>query len=192
MKLKHQRSFSGCGAWLLIATFLKLPVSTTHSIVGATLGYSLLARGTQGIRWWPVIRICELRPICAEVIPSLWFFSSLSSQFGNVFVISWFLSPLLSGIVSILFYSFIDHAVLRRRRPLHCGLILLPVLYFICVAVNVFAVMYNGSEFLGFNEIPAWAVLVITFTVATVVALLVHFIMAPQLKKRILGKAFLM
>uniref|UniRef100_A0AAF5PVM0 Phosphate transporter n=1 Tax=Wuchereria bancrofti TaxID=6293 RepID=A0AAF5PVM0_WUCBA len=149
---------SGCGAWLLIATFLKLPVSTTHSIVGATLGYSLLARGTQGIRWWPVIRI----------------------------FISWFLSPLLSGIVSILFYSFIDHAVLRRRRPLHCGLILLPVLYFICVAVNVFAVMYNGSEFLGFNEIPAWAVLVITFTVATVVALLVHFIMAPQLKKRIL------
>ncbi|VIO85807.1 Phosphate transporter family protein [Brugia malayi] len=149
---------SGCGAWLLIATFLKLPVSTTHSIVGATLGYSLLARGTQGIRWWPVIRI----------------------------FISWFLSPLLSGIVSILFYSFIDHAVLRRRRPLHCGLILLPVLYFICVAVNVFAVMYNGSEFLGFDEIPAWVVLVITFSVAAVVALLVHFIMAPQLKKRIL------
>uniref|UniRef100_A0A8R1XWK0 Phosphate transporter n=1 Tax=Onchocerca volvulus TaxID=6282 RepID=A0A8R1XWK0_ONCVO len=149
---------SGCGAWLLIATFLKLPVSTTHSIVGATLGYSLLARGTQGIRWWPVIRI----------------------------FISWFLSPLLSGIVSILFYSFIDHAVLRRRRPLHCGLILLPILYFICVAVNVFAVIYNGSEFLGFDKIPLWAVLVITFGAATVVALLVHFILGPQLKKRIL------
>ncbi|VDP12237.1 unnamed protein product [Onchocerca flexuosa] len=150
---------SGCGAWLLIATFLKLPVSTTHSIVGATLGYSLLARGTQGIRWWPVIRI----------------------------FISWFLSPLLSGIVSILFYSFIDHAVLRRRRPLHCGLILLPILYFICVAVNVFAVIYNGSEFLGFDKIPIWAVLVITLGTATVVALLVHFILGPQLKKRILG-----
>ncbi|KAL3981381.1 Phosphate transporter family protein [Acanthocheilonema viteae] len=149
---------SGCGAWLLIATFLKLPVSTTHSIVGATLGYSLLARSTQGIRWWPVIRI----------------------------FISWFLSPLLSGIVSILFYSFIDHAVLRRRRPLHCGLILLPPLYFFCVAVNIFAVMYNGSEFLGFDKMPTWIILVITFSVATVVALLVHFIMAPQLKKRIL------
>ncbi|EJD74875.1 phosphate transporter [Loa loa] len=150
---------SGCGAWLLIATFLKLPVSTTHSIVGATLGYSLLARGTQGIRWWPVIRI----------------------------FISWFLSPLLSGFVSILFYSFIDHTVLRRRRPLHCGLILLPILYFICVAVNVFAVIYNGSEFLGFDKIPTWAVLAITFIAATVVALLVHFIMAPRLKKRILN-----
>ncbi|VDK77599.1 unnamed protein product [Litomosoides sigmodontis] len=155
---------SGCGAWLLIATFLKLPVSTTHSIVGATLGYSLLARGAQGIRWWPVIRI----------------------------FISWFLSPLLSGIVSILFYSSIDHIVLRRRRPLHCGLILLPVLYFICVAVNVFAVMYNGSEFLGLDKMPAWAILVITFSAATVVALLVHFIMAPQLKKRILDSRSLL
>lgn len=61
-------------------------------------------------------------------------------------VISWFLSPLLSGFVSILFYLFIDHAVLRRRHPLRCGLILLPILYFVCVAVNIFAVMFNGSE----------------------------------------------
>ncbi|MCP9266508.1 S20AA [Dirofilaria immitis] len=163
---------SGCGAWLLIATFLKLPVSTTHSIVGATLGYSLLARGMQGIRWLPVIRICELRHICAKVISNhCYIMVFVTVAFGHRFNS---------------FYSFIDHAVLRRRRPLHCGLILLPVLYFICVAVNVFAVIYNGSEFLGFDKIPIWAVLLITFSAATIVALLVHFIMGPRLKKRIL------
>ncbi|VDM97217.1 unnamed protein product [Thelazia callipaeda] len=158
LKELYKKIYIGCGAWLLIATFLKLPVSTTHSIVGATLGYSLLARGTRGIRWNPVIRI----------------------------FMSWFISPLLSGLVSIAFYLFIDHAVLRREFPLRCGLILLPIFYFICVAVNIFAVMYNGSEFLGFNKLPTWVVLVTTFIIAAAVALLVYFIMVPRLKERIL------
>lgn len=60
-------------------------------------------------------------------------------------VASWFVSPVLSGLVSVFFYVAIDHLVLRRNRPLRWGLILLPILYFLCVAVNIFAIVYDGS-----------------------------------------------
>lgn len=69
-----------------MATILRLPVSTTHSIVGATLGFTLLLRGTDGIKWEKIIEIAT----------------------------SWILSPLLSGIVSASLYMIVDFAVLRR------------------------------------------------------------------------------
>ena len=51
----HVTNFlSGAALWLLIATILKLPVSGTHSIVGATLGFALVAQGTKGINWTQV------------------------------------------------------------------------------------------------------------------------------------------
>lgn len=37
--------------WLLIATALRLPVSGTHSVVGATIGFTLIAKGPEGVRW---------------------------------------------------------------------------------------------------------------------------------------------
>ncbi|KAL3117193.1 hypothetical protein niasHT_007596 [Heterodera trifolii] len=149
---------TGCGAWLLIATFFKMPVSTTHSIVGATIGYSMLLHGTEGIRWVKVTKIFA----------------------------SWFVSPILSGCVSILIFLFIDHTVLRRDRPLHCGLLLLPFLYFVCVSVNMFAITYQGSHYIGLDKWPLWAVVALSVVSGLVTMVVTRFFVVSRLKRYIL------
>ncbi|TKR64896.1 hypothetical protein L596_025372 [Steinernema carpocapsae] len=149
---------TGCGIWLLVATFLTLPVSTTHSIVGATLGYSMTLHGFQGIRWAKVYRIFA----------------------------SWIVSPMLSGMVSVFFYLFLDHTVFRRNHPFKCGILLLPLLYFLCAGVNVFAIVYEGSHYLNFDKWPLWAVITVSLAFATGAAVLARYVIAPRLEKSIL------
>ncbi|CAB3406659.1 unnamed protein product [Caenorhabditis bovis] len=154
---------TGCGAWMLLATAFKLPVSTTHSIVGATIGFALVVRGFKAIVWRKIYRI----------------------------FLSWIVSPLSSGFTSIVIYIALDHLVLRRKQPLHSGIQVLPVLYFICFAFNVFAIVYKGPSFLHFDKLTLYQCLAISFFTGLLVALLFAFFFAPYLKDHILSKELL-
>ena len=43
------------GIWLLVATKLALPVSTTHSVVGSIIGMTLVAKGPSCVIWFELI-----------------------------------------------------------------------------------------------------------------------------------------
>ena len=67
----------GSGLWVLAATLLSMPVSTTHSVVGATLGVGITAFGWGGVYW------------------------TKGTMGGFVGVVaSWFISPVFSGTVA--------------------------------------------------------------------------------------------
>ena len=44
-------------AWLTIASRFGWPVSTTHSIVGAIIGFAVVAVGVEAVHWWDVATI---------------------------------------------------------------------------------------------------------------------------------------
>ena len=99
----------GSGLWVLAATVLSLPVSTTHAVVGAVLGVGIAAFGWQGVVW-------SKAPI---------------GGFAGV-VASWFISPVLSGAIAAIFYMCVKILVLTypTEQALKRGLFLMPFYMF--------------------------------------------------------------
>ena len=77
------------GIWVHLATVLGMPVSTTHSIVGAVVGFGMLSVGVGAISWGKIITIA----------------------------ISWIVSPLSGAIIAGGIYYLIRKKVLRADAP---------------------------------------------------------------------------
>ncbi|ELR60537.1 Sodium-dependent phosphate transporter 1, partial [Bos mutus] len=147
----------GSAVWQLVASFLKLPISGTHCIVGATIGFSLVAKGQEGVKWSELIKI----------------------------VLSWFVSPLLSGIMSGILFFLVRAFILRKADPVPNGLRALPVFYACTVGINLFSIMYTGAPLLGFDKLPLWGTILISVGCAVFCALIVWFFVCPRMKRKI-------
>ncbi|XP_043285110.1 sodium-dependent phosphate transporter 2 isoform X2 [Venturia canescens] len=151
-------SLAGSGIWLLLATALRLPISGTHSIVGATVGFSLVCRGTSGVRWMALANIAA----------------------------SWFASPILSGVVSVSIFWIIRKAILHAKKPFERGLHILPIAYGLTIAVNVLSVVHDGPKLLMLDQVPWWGSGTAAFGIGTIAAVIVYFYVVPWQRKRIL------
>ena len=149
----------GCCIWLLIATLCGLPVSGTHSIVGATIGMAIVSKGLKVIKWTKILMIAA----------------------------SWFISPILSGIVSVAMFLLIKRFILMAKSPLKAGLAFLPIIYTVTVFINVGGAVQSAPPLLQLDKVPWWGKLIIIVGISLLVFLSVQFALVPYLRKT-LGK----
>ncbi len=102
--------------WLHAATWMGMPVSTTHSIVGAVTGFGVVAAGWSAIHWAKIVQI----------------------------VASWFISPVAGAVLAFLFFRLISWAILARERPILAARRYTPIIVFFTAVVVTLATLYKG------------------------------------------------
>ncbi|NRA54966.1 MAG: inorganic phosphate transporter [Gammaproteobacteria bacterium] len=83
-------SLLAAGIWLLLASYLGWPVSTTHSIVGAIVGFAAVGVSADAVTW---------------------------SKVGGI-VGSWLITPLISGIFAYLIFMSAQKLIFNTSDPL--------------------------------------------------------------------------
>jgi len=143
--------------WLLLATYLSLPVSTTHTCVGSVMGIAIAAKGWNGCDW---------------------------SVVGKI-IMSWFFSPILSGIFAVCIYMFIRHFILLSENPRQRTLLFYPVLVAFCVIIVVFYTIYKGAKNIGLNDTSLGVASGVAFGCGAVCAGICYFFIVPWLEQRL-------
>ncbi len=105
--------------WVSFATWKSLPVSTTHSIVGAMIGFGIMAGGVSVINW---------------------------GKLGAV-VASWVISPVFSMLIAWTMFKIIVRFILARKHAGRRALKLSP--YFIGIAVFIVILSFLFKTPLG-------------------------------------------
>lgn len=82
-------SLLAAGTWLAIASYFGWPVSTTHSIVGAIVGFAAIGISTDAVHW---------------------------SKVGSI-VASWVVSPALAGFFAFMLFRSVQNLILRHDNP---------------------------------------------------------------------------
>lgn len=104
--------------YLNLASYFGMPVSTTHAIVGAILGFGLLKAGMGNIHWPKLVQI----------------------------VISWFISPVVGGLLGFSIFKLISRHILSVDRPVAAARKGIPVCVFFTFVILILSVIYKGLK----------------------------------------------
>ena len=111
------------GTWLLIASRNGWPVSTTHSIVGAIVGFAAVGIGVDAVQWGKV---------------------------GTI-VLSWVVSPLTAGFIAYLIYMSVQRLILHQEDPLAKAKRYVPIYIFFAAFTITLVTILKGLKHVGLH-----------------------------------------
>jgi PiT family inorganic phosphate transporter len=111
------------GTWLLIASKNGWPVSTTHSIVGAIVGFAAVGIGVDAVNW---------------------------AKVGTI-VMSWVVSPLTAGFIAYLIYRSVQRLILSQDDPLEKAKRWVPVYMFLAAFTITLVTILKGLKHVGLD-----------------------------------------
>jgi PiT family inorganic phosphate transporter len=114
-------SLLAAGTWLLVASKKGWPVSTTHSIVGAIVGFAAVGIGIDAVQWGGVATI----------------------------VASWVVSPLTAGFIAFAIYLSVQRLILSREDPLARAKRYVPVYIFLAAFTITLVTILKGLSHVG-------------------------------------------
>lgn len=116
-------SLLASGTWLLIASFRGWPVSTTHSLVGAVVGFAAVGISMEAVNW---------------------------SEVGNI-AASWVISPAVAGTISFILFRSMQVLILKKEDPLAQSRLIVPWYVMMAGFVISMVTLLKGLKHLGFN-----------------------------------------
>lgn len=111
------------GTWLLVASFMGWPVSTTHSIIGAIIGFACVSVGTNAVDWHSIQGI----------------------------VGSWLITPLIAGIFAYLIFISAQRLIFDTDNPMANAKRFVPVYMFITAMVIALVTIKKGLKHIGLH-----------------------------------------
>jgi len=139
-------SLLAAGTWLLIASRNGWPVSTTHTIVGAIVGFAAVGIGIDAVQWGKVATI----------------------------VMSWVVSPMMAGLIAFLIYKSVQRLILSQDDPLTYAKRYVPVYIFFAAFTITLVTILKGLKHVGLDLSLANSYL-FAVVIAVVIALIGRF-----------------
>ncbi len=131
------------GLWLIIASYFGWPVSTTHSIVGAIVGFSAVGVGVDSVTW---------------------------SKVGGI-IGSWIVTPLISGIIAYFIFMSSQKLIFNTKDPITNAKRYVPFYMFLAGFILSLVTITKGLKHVGLHFSTMEAIILATI-VGTLIAVI--------------------